>query len=174
MHCMNMESLNMHPGEVDHAGTGRRALSFSRCHVRPERSGCRHLLSKAIIMMRPVAVCEAACMPCSIGTIEAPALEHHSCCRALSLRAAGRIGNRQVRRAVARRGLHRRQPLKNGRLITPRVTWPPFDAGLSMEICGTSPDGVQMFQYVHSTAYGVRPRTAIMTADVSRDHWSRS
>ena len=80
---------------------------------------------------------------------------------------AGRIGNRQVRRAVARRGLHRRQPLKAGRLITPRVTWPPFDAGLSMELCGTSPDGVQSFRYVHSTAYRVSPRTAVMLANLS-------
>ncbi|CAL5228630.1 g11796 [Coccomyxa viridis] len=65
----------------------------------------------------------------------------------------GRIGNRQVRRAVARRGLQRRTPLKMGKLITPRVTWPSFDAGLSMETFGTTPEGVQLFRYVHSTAY---------------------
>ena len=67
----------------------------------------------------------------------------------------GRIGNRQVRRAVARRGLQRRTPLKMGKLITPRVTWPSFDAGLSMETFGTTPEGVQLFRYVHSTAYRV-------------------
>ena len=67
----------------------------------------------------------------------------------------GRIGNRQVRRAVARRGVLRRTPLKMGKLITPRVTWPPFDAGLSMELAGTTPEGVQLFRYVHSTAYRV-------------------
>ena len=61
---------------------------------------------------------------------------------------------------MARRGLHRRQPLKSGRLITPRVTWPPFDAGLSMELCGTLPDGAQSFHYVHSTAYRVSPHIA--------------
>lgn len=58
---------------------------------------------------------------------------------------------------MARRGLQRRQPLKNGRLITPRITWPTFDAGLSMEIAGTTPEGVQLFRYVHSTAYRVSP-----------------
>ena len=67
----------------------------------------------------------------------------------------GRIGNRQVRRAVARRGIQRRTPLKMGKLVTPRVTWPPFDAGLSMELAGTTPEGVQLFRYVHSTAYRV-------------------
>ena len=117
-----------------------------------------------------LTVCKAACMPCSTGIIGAPALEHHACCRAVSLGAAGRIGNRQVRRAVARRGVHRRQPLKTGRLITPRVIWPPFEAGLSMEVCGTSPDGVQPFPFVHSTAYRVHPRIATMMADVSQDH----
>lgn len=66
---------------------------------------------------------------------------------------------------MARRGLQRRQPLRNGHLVTPRVTWPPFDAGLSMEIFGSTPDGAQLFRYVHSTAYRVRcPRLSKLYA----------
>ncbi len=68
---------------------------------------------------------------------------------------AGHIGNRRVRRVVARRGIQRRTPLKTGKLITPRVTWPSFDAGLSMELAGTTPEGTQLFRYVHSMAYRV-------------------
>ena len=64
---------------------------------------------------------------------------------------------------MARRGLQRRTPLKMGKLITPRVTWPSFDAGLSMETTGTTPDGVQLFRYVHSTAYRVSPLTVHIT-----------
>lgn len=70
--------------------------------------------------------------------------------------AGGLVGaNRRMRRAIAR-GQLRRQPLKRGMLIAPKDTWPRFDGGISMEVAGTTDEGLQIFAYTHSAAYQVR------------------
>mmetsp|Transcript_19161 Transcript_19161/g.41385 ORF Transcript_19161/g.41385 Transcript_19161/m.41385 type:complete len:710 (+) Transcript_19161:50-2179(+) len=59
------------------------------------------------------------------------------------------------RRAVgAARGMApgRRRPLKKGLLVAPKEHWPPFEGGLSMEICGVK-DGRQLFRYRYSPSY---------------------
>lgn len=69
--------------------------------------------------------------------------------------AGGVVGaNRRMRRAIER-GQLRRQPLKRGMLVAPNDTWPRFDGGISMELAGTTDEGLQMFSYTHSAAYQV-------------------
>ncbi len=55
------------------------------------------------------------------------------------------------------RGLIKRTLLKAGLLIAPKEHWPPFEGGLSMELAGVTPGGHQLFRYIHSAAYHVKP-----------------
>ena len=66
-------------------------------------------------------------------------------------------GNRRMRRAIAR-GAIRRQPLKRGMLVAPKDSWPRFDGGISMEIAGSTDEGLPVFGYRHSLAYQARMR----------------
>ena len=77
--------------------------------------------------------------------------------RVASTAGAGGLvgGNRRMRRAIAR-GAVRRQPLKRGMLVAPKDAWPRFDGGISMEVAGSTDEGLPSFRYVHSLAYQAR------------------